>query len=135
MREVSLFCALSAFCLHFPLSVACLFSALHWELLESRNLLLNIFVFQKVHSFFPHCSFLVKSVKALLSASQSTDSTVPSADFFNCGSGSSFAVCWPRCNSPLPLIQKQLVGGYYFLLLPHFLLHFPSQNDLLATFI
>lgn len=118
LREVSLFCAPSALGLHYPLSVACLFSTSYCELFESRSLILIISVL-KVYSFFLHrlhTLFPGKRCSSFLSASKITNYTAPSAHFFNYGSSRSFAVCWPRCNSPLPLIQRQLVGGYHFLL-------------------
>ena len=55
--------------------------------------------------------------------------------FLHYGSSRPFAVCRPRCDSPLPLIQRQLVVGYHFLLLPQFCFNLIlAQNDLLLSF-
>lgn len=113
MRQVSLSSALSAPCVRYPLSVTFWLFTLHCELLESRNLILGISVLLKVYSLFLHrlhtLFFSGRRRLGLLCAFKIMNCIVPPARFFNSGSRRPFAVCRPRCDSPLPLSQRQLV--------------------------
>lgn len=63
--------------------------------------------------------------RPLLSASKIPNCMSSLVHIFNYGSS---RCCWPLCNSALPLIQRQLMGGYLFLLVAQFTFihHSPS---------